>query len=216
MRVAKMPLWQREMFKIARMLHTYVATALFGLLFMFCLSGLILNHPDWLPPHTQVQSQQTPLPAIVRASLGQAHQAGEDWQPTLVGVHSYLQQQFNLTQPDSIEANADDGLLMLEYKLPGSFVSIEIDMNSNQIRVEQEQLSLLQTLNNLHMGRYSGAIWSWIIDISAVLMLLFAITGMIILWQNRKYRRSGLILAGLGLASPLLVYLLFVPHLLMR
>ena len=62
-------------------------------------------------------------------------------------------------------------------------------------------------------GRHTGEAWSWVIDISAVLMILFSITGMIILFQNRKKRLVGIWLTVLGVATPAVIYLCWVPQL---
>jgi hypothetical protein len=66
-------------------------------------------------------------------------------------------------------------------------------------------------LDDLHRGKDSGIAWSWLIDLSAVLLLLGALTG-ITLWIALPKRRTlGLIALGLGVGVCVLVYLLVVP-----
>ena len=57
----------------------------------------------------------------------------------------------------------------------------------------------------------SGTAWSWLIDLSAILLLLGALTG-ITLWIALPKRRTlGLIALGLGVGVCVAVYLLIVP-----
>jgi hypothetical protein len=67
-------------------------------------------------------------------------------------------------------------------------------------------------MNDLHKGRHTGEYWSWLIDISAVFMLLFSFTGLIILFQQLKRRGTGLWLLMWGTATPVLIYLIWVPR----
>jgi hypothetical protein len=43
-------------------------------------------------------------------------------------------------------------------------------------------------------------------------MILFAITGMIILFQNRKKRLAGIWITVLGVVTPLVIYSCWVPQ----
>ncbi|MEC8427647.1 MAG: PepSY-associated TM helix domain-containing protein, partial [Pseudomonadota bacterium] len=79
--------------------------------------------------------------------------------------------------------------------------------------IEHKQGSLLALLNDLHKGRHTGPAWSWLIDISAAVISIFAITGMIILLQHKRYRRAGLSAAFAGTLLPCLYYWLYVPAL---
>jgi len=53
-------------------------------------------------------------------------------------------------------------------------------------------------LDDLHEGRDSGGAWSWIIDVSAVVMAVSALTGLWLLFHVRRRRDPGLLVAGIG------------------
>jgi hypothetical protein len=65
-------------------------------------------------------------------------------------------------------------------------------------------------LNDLHKGRDTGSRWSWVIDISAGLMVIVSLTGMILMLYIKRKRVSGLILAVLGLILFYLIYLIWI------
>ena len=79
------------------------------------------------------------------------------------------------------------------------------------VEIEYQQGTLVALLNDLHKGRHSGAVWSWVIDISAIAIALLCIAGLGILLQAPRYRRGGLALFFAGTVTPWLLFVLFVP-----
>ena len=59
-------------------------------------------------------------------------------------------------------------------------------------------------------GRNTGPAWSWFIDIFAVASLVFALTGLVLLWLHAHRRPSTWPLVGLGLLIPLLLAMFFI------
>jgi hypothetical protein len=57
-----------------------------------------------------------------------------------------------------------------------------------------------------------SASWYWIIDLAAILLSLSALTGMVTLVSFRARRRSGFIVAALGVVSIVALYLIWVPQ----
>jgi hypothetical protein len=65
-------------------------------------------------------------------------------------------------------------------------------------------------LNDLHKGRDTGSAWSWLIDVSAVLMTLVSLTGFVMIFFLKKKRLNGSMIALLGGGMIVLIYYLFV------
>ena len=117
----------KKLFVTSRMLHLYVSAALFSLLIFFCVTGITLNHIDWLS-------------------------SGE------------------------------------EYSIPAGYAFATWYIYQGTVEVEYQKGSIIAIMNDLHKGRHTGKYWRWLIDISAVFMLLFSLTGLIILFQQLKRR----------------------------
>lgn len=201
---------KRSFYSVSRALHIYLSTALFFLLIIFCVSGIILNHVSWL--ENDKHNGQNQL--LVSAKLFEKAQANLDTLPSLYPeIEQYMQQQFSLSNVKSIEWEKEDALVMLDYPLPAGFAYAEIDFQTGELNIDYQTGGFMSLIGDLHKGRHTGKAWSWVIDISAVLMILFAITGLIILFQNRKKRATGLWLTLLGVATPLVIYLVWVPQL---
>lgn len=200
---------KRALYSTSRALHIYISTALFFLLILFCVSGIVLNHVDWLK-NDKSNGQVT---ATIPAELVTKANAQLNTLPSLYPeIEAYLATQYSLTKVKSIEWEKEDALVMLDYPLPAGFAYAELDFATGELNLDYQTGGFLSLIGDLHKGRHSGAVWSWVIDISAVLMIIFAITGMIILFQNRKKRLAGIWITVLGIATPLVIYLCWVPQ----
>ena len=197
---------KRALYSTSRALHIYISTALFFLLILFCVSGIVLNHIDWLK-NDKNNGQVT---AVIPAELVTKANEQLNTLPTLYPeIEAYLAEQYALTKVKSIEWEKEDALVMLDYPLPAGFAYAELDFTTGELNLDYQTGGFLSLIGDLHKGRHSGEVWSWVIDISAVLMILFAITGMIILFQNRKKRLTGIWITLLGVATPLVIYVGF-------
>ena len=200
---------KRALYSTSRALHIYISTALFFLLILFCVSGIVLNHIDWLK-NDKNNGQVT---AVIPAELVTKANEQLNTLPTLYPeIEAYLAEQYALTKVKSIEWEKEDALVMLDYPLPAGFAYAELDFTTGELNLDYQTGGFLSLIGDLHKGRHSGEVWSWVIDISAVLIILFAITGMIILFQNRKKRLAGIWITLLGVATPLVIYLCWVPQ----
>lgn len=68
--------------------------------------------------------------------------------------------------------------------------------------LERVDDGLVAVINDLHKGRHTGTAWFYFIDVTAVICLLFAITGLLLLYVHAGKRRSTWPLVGLGTAVP--------------
>lgn len=189
-------------YKVCRWLHIYVSASLFGLLVFFCFSGVVLNHPAWLQQKASQQNETHDFP------IEWLSQSQPIIQSKLIAL---VRLQTGVNLPRSIEWFPEDGELVLDYDLPAGYLLVTADLRQKQFVVERSQGNWLSVWADLHKGRHSGLVWSWLIDVSAILMLVFAITGLAILLQNRSNKRKGMLAMFCGCLSPFVLYLLFVP-----
>ncbi len=105
----------------------------------------------------------------------------------------------------------DDQQIQVTFAAPGHRTLVTIDRGTKKAEVEIESRGLLGRLDDLHKGFNSGRTWYWMIDITAILLTISSLTGMITLLSLRARRRSGFIIGGLGVAMVVVIYLVFVP-----
>lgn len=179
-----------------------MSTLLFSLLIFFSVTGILLNHLDWLPSDSSHQALEYTLDKTYLPLHGS----------DVSKLESYLMDRHNFPRARSFDVDREINEVSFDFALPAASGFVIVDTDSGVVTVETEKSHWLLLLNDLHKGRHSGMSWSWLIDLSAFFMVFFAITGMVILFQQRRRRKIGVVLALLGTLSPVLLYLSTVPH----
>jgi hypothetical protein len=201
---------KRLFYSYARLVHIYLSMSLFALMLLFCVTGILLNHVDWLEGSATDGEAVIELPDALRSRLT----AGDVFsEPPLNELQGLLREQVNLEKPSGINLDEAAGEIILDYQLPAGYATAIVDVATPELFVMYRRGGAMSIMNDLHKGRHTGDGWSWVIDLSAGLMILFSITGMAILFQNRRHRRPALIVSVLGVLTPLAVYWFWVPRL---
>jgi len=191
--------WKKRLVTWARWSHIYLSMVSFGILFFFAATGLTLNHQDWFAG----QQRTTTYKGVVdRAWLGK----------DVDGLHIVEQ----LRKAHGIKATlgdfrAEDGQISISFKGPGYSADAFVDRSTGSYEVTETRSGWAAVMNDLHKGRDSGRVWGRLIDVVAVFMTLVSLSGLSLIFFLAKWRRSGLILLGIGSAVAYVLYALFVP-----
>ncbi|MEC8512065.1 MAG: PepSY-associated TM helix domain-containing protein [Planctomycetota bacterium] len=184
---------------VARWVHTFVSVAGFGALIFFSLTGITLNHAAYFetadPMEREFSGQIAPAllegGAVDRLGVVEELRAGE-------GLRGRV-----------VEFREDGAELLVSFEAAGFTADVYVD----RLTGAYEGLTTVQgawvLLNDLHKGRGTGGAWSWVIDVSAAVLLVCGLTGLWLLWFVKKRRRSGLAVTALGVLALPLVYVLF-------
>lgn len=194
----------QQLFTLARTVHLYSSTALFASLFFFCATGITLSHGWYLDDASSSGSVSVAVPDDLAATL-----LPDDWDPDLDELTDFVEQSVGLDSPQNIELDPDYGEIILSYSAPAG--NAEVIISADGLELDVQRGSWLAVLNDLHKNRDAGAVWAFLVDATAVGMLLFALSGLIIVFQNRRRRALSLWIIALGLATPVLLFLVFVP-----
>src|SRR4029079_11383488 len=130
--------------------------------------------------------------------------------PDSGGIGNFFREKFSIRGPVT-DYHEDPDKIQITFAAPGHRTIATINRQDRMAAVEYETRGILGKIDDLHKGFDSGRVWFYIIDFSAVLLTISAITGMVPLLALRHRRRTGFIVGGLSLASLVIVYLLFVP-----
>jgi hypothetical protein len=181
------------------LLHIYTSMAGFTLVLLFAITGLTLNHDDF----------GLSQPRITKATITLSADVLEHPDRLIIGQR--LRDTLGVRAPIT-DYREDPEQIQVTFAAPGHRTVVTVNRAERTGGVETETRGLLGTLDDLHKGFDSGPAWSWIIDLSALLLTLSAVTGMVTLVAFRGRRRSGFIVAALGVVSIVALYLLWVPH----
>jgi hypothetical protein len=104
----------------------------------------------------------------------------------------------------------DDSQIGVSFKGPGYAADAFINRQTGAYELTKTSAGLVGIINDLHKGRDTGAGWSVFIDISAILLTLVSLTGLLLLLFLKRRRLSGLIVATCGLLIAWLVYIIWI------
>jgi hypothetical protein len=203
--------------KLMRWLHIYVS--MFGLaaVLFFSATGVTLNHPDWFFGEAQRSTQASGAidPTLLHLRVPESAQdhdqaADQDREVAKLEVVEALRKAHAI-RGALTEFKVDESECSLSFKGPGYAADAFIDRDSGRYTLTQSFHGVIAVLNDLHKGRDTGLVWSILIDASAIVLTLISATGLVLLFYLKLRRRTGLVVAALGLLVVLALFLLGVP-----
>lgn len=190
-----------------RWLHIYLSMVGLAAVLFFSVTGLTLNHPAWFENARRTQAFQGTLePGWLGTPNPDDPEAGVD----RLAIVEHLRRRHGVGGALS-EFRAEEAECAVNFQGPGYDASALIDRASGRYDLTETRHGLVAVLNDLHKGRDSGPVWSWVIDIAAVVMTLISLTGLVLIFYLKLRRRPGVVVALVGTVVLLAVYWLGVP-----
>lgn len=183
------PRWKRETNKWARTLHVYTSMIALLVILFFGFSGLTLNHPTWtFGDAVNSKTESGTLPIEITDGNGNVD---------FLAVSEYIREEYNVGgHVDSYDVVNGQG--SIAYKNAGYAADLFFDVASKKFELKIEQQGWVGVMNDLHKGRDTSSTWKWIIDISAIFLVVVSITGLLMQLFLRKRRRTALLSAVAG------------------
>ena len=122
-------------------------------------------------------------------------------------VVAWAEDTFHLSLRGPTPSGRDEELY-LSAPGPGRDAWVSIDRASGAAKFEATDRGWVAYFNDLHKGRNTGIAWTIFIDIVAVAVLFFSITGLVLLWIQARQRTSTWPLVGGGvvLVAALMIF----------
>ena len=168
-----------------RWLHIY--SSLFGLVItlFFAVTGLTLNHPQWFDSGYEAVRDESGV--VDRDLIGLSD---SDLDKLQLVEHFRSAHQIHAPVRD---IHSDEYQINIAFAGPGYTADIRIDRENLEYQFNEVRLGIIAVINDLHKGRDTGPFWSFVIDVSAVLLIFISLSGVLLLcWLKRRWR-SGLI-----------------------
>lgn len=194
--------------------HWISSAACLAATLLFAMTGITLNHANSVEALPQKQSITLHVPAEVMQQLqarqqqllnGQAIGQG----PLPSAFTAWYQQQLSMPLKRAQTAQWDEFEVYVGMPRAGGDRWFRIDFETAEFYQEDLDRGWVAYFNDLHKGRNTGFGWILMLDLLAVLMGIFAITGLILLKRYAKGRKSTWPLVIAGFILPWLV--LIVP-----
>jgi len=187
----------------SRWIHIYLSMISFISLLFFAVTGLTLNHTEWFED-SQVTSAAKGNIKAEWVSLGDSSNVAK------LEIVEYLRNQHQISGAVG-EFAIDELQCTISFNGPGYTADVFINREDGNYDVSETKTGLWGILNDLHKGRDAGKGWAWLIDISAILMVIVSLSGLLMLFFLKKKRVAGTLMIVLGGIALWLVYWLFVP-----
>jgi hypothetical protein len=195
---------KKETAKLSRWLHIYLSMVSFAVVLFFSFTGLTLNHPNWLGGDKQVVEKNKGKLNVNWVNQPDTNKIAK------LEIVEFLRKTHNVKGLVS-EFRIDDIEVSISFKGPAYSCDAFIDREKGTYEVSEIKMGIVAVMNDLHKGRDSGKSWGWIIDISAIFLILVSLSGLILLFFIKKRRFSGLITGLIGLLICYLFYAILVP-----
>ncbi|QEW06549.1 hypothetical protein F5I99_08505 [Nitrincola iocasae] len=189
-----------------RWLHIYSAAPVLLSMLFFAITGFFLNHPDLPLGETRTKQLELEIPAAI---------AAQDWQAnkTLysLSILGWLDESHAIRGVKiEIEWEESDDLLMIVLEGPNASQTIEVFPEEGLVDVFTLSLPVMHMLNNLHRVKSVSESWRLFSDISAILMLIFCLTGLWLLFVNKLQRVASVTWVTLG--SGVFMTIIYLMH----
>jgi len=174
---------------------------MFSLLVMlfFGVTGITLNHPEWVFGGDAVEST---FSGVLPAASG----VGDEVE--FLVISEFVRQQHGVGGEVADFGIGDDGRGSISYRGPGYVADLFFDSESGAYDLTVSEDGFVATMNALHQGRDAGSLWRWIIDISGVLLVAIALTGLGIQIFMKKRRFTALTWSVVGaVATAVLIWM---------
>jgi hypothetical protein len=185
-----------QLYRTMHLWHWISAAVCFAALTLFTVTGITLNHASAISAEPAVSTGSTQVPEALRGAL--AAGAAESPAPP-ADIAAWAEGAFKLSLRDAT-AEWSEEELYLSAPGPGRDAWVSIDRASGAAKFEKTDRGWLAYFNDLHKGRNTGITWTIFIDVVAVAVLFFSLTGLVLLWIQARQRTSTWPLVGGGIA----------------
>jgi hypothetical protein len=189
---------KKKVAKVSRWLHIYLSMVSFAIVLFFSVTGLTLNHADFFAGKA-ITTKDTGTLTLAWVNVKDTNLVAK------LSIAEFFRNKYRVKGAVS-DFRIDDSQISISYRGPGYEGDAYITRETGGYELSQTRGSFIALMNDLHKGRDTGTAWSWVIDVSAIFLVLISLSGLILLLFIKKKRISGIILAIIGLFLICLIY----------
>lgn len=188
---------RRDFYRHSRYVHGWLSAFAFLTLLFFSVTGLLLNHPEWFEPAKTEETTKLILPESVLKSIKQQENPSD-------AILNYVRQQQKVVGRYQ-SSEVMDNEVMIRLESPAGATDIWVMADTGETEITQKPASTVSMLNDLHRGKNSGSAWSWLIDISAIVVIALSLVGYILFLSIKTRLVTHLVLTAASLALIILL-----------
>ncbi len=184
-----------------RWVHLYLSMFSFAALFFFALTGITLNHPSWTENRQKVET--------MKGNVDPAWVAGTDTASVKKSLIVEYVRDKHKVRGNLTEFRISEAECSVAFDGPGFTAYGMIDRSDGSYELVATSAGIIAAMNDLHKGSYTGSGWNAIIDVTAIILVIVSFTGFIMIFFMVRKRSRGLLVAGIGAVTFVLLCILF-------
>jgi uncharacterized protein len=196
--------WKKLTARYSRWLHIYLSMFSFVIVLFFSVTGITLNHLEWFDESVEKENK------INGAIPADWVNAADTVKIKKLEIVEFLRKQYTIKGYVSDFLIQEDQCLV-SFRGPGYSADAFINRQDGAMQLTELKLGAIAIMNDLHKGRDSGNTWKWVIDASAVFLILVSLSGLVMLFFLKKKRVNGVLIALLGGILSYLIYKIWIP-----
>jgi hypothetical protein len=186
-----------------------------GAILFFSVTGITVNHPDWFYQGAQ-QAAETKGRLEAKWLKVEPPPGGAPFEPASPESVSKLEVVEFLRGRHHVggalaDFSVNENECVVSFKGPGYAADAFIDRTTGNYTLTETRFGLVAVLNDLHKGRDTGAAWSVIIDCSAGIMVIAAVTGLVLPFIIKRRRAASIAAIIAGVIAIIVIFALCVP-----
>ena len=173
-----------KIYKILGRTHFFAGILIFVFAFFYIITGLIISKHKWFPTGKETI---------------QKHSYGLNFNPDTTQMEKFgdeIKQQFSISGRTDYTRNNKNEIVLNIFR-PGNAYNIVVRKNLDSLTItHREKISFGEISTRLHrIHGFKGGplylIWGTLLDLSALAMIIFSVTGIIIWFRSRKRYKYG-------------------------
>ena len=189
----------RKFLALCRTIHIYLTMLGLFVMLGFGITGFTAYHEDWFDAAKTKETTaegSTPLELIDKKDSLQ--------------IIQHVRKTFAI-KGAMISFHESDDEYSIAFASPGMDWTATVTKETGKTVLKRTVPNLVAVINDLHRGRSSGRAWGWVIDLSAGLIVLACITGVVLWLALPKRLKLGIAFMFAGTAATVVVFYLLVP-----
>ena len=183
---------RRDFYRHARYVHGWLSAFAFLILMFFALTGLLLNNTDWFEP----AKDENTVTVTLSPELLEKLRAQENPSTDILNFVRTKQDIVGRYQSSEVM----DTEVMVRLESPAGSTDVWAMLDTGEVEISTKPASTVSLINDLHRGKNAGTAWSWLIDISAIVILILSIAGFILFLSIKSRLMPHLLLTAISLA----------------
>jgi hypothetical protein len=94
---------------------------------------------------------------------------------------------------------------MIRLESPAGSTDLWVLLDNGDVEITQKPATTVSLLNDLHRGKNVGTAWHWLIDISAIIIILLSLAGYILFLTIKTRLVTHLLLTACSLSAIILL-----------